>query len=98
MQVPLVFQTNHGFKLYQVGLAFMGIMVGELLAVATNPLWQRIWEHLQKQHEAHGGKPGESEPEFRLPSVVVGAPILTIGLFGFAWTSYSFVSQDWLLS
>lgn len=34
----LVFVANHGFELYQVGLSFLGIMVGMIMAVCSDPL------------------------------------------------------------
>ncbi|KAJ9640353.1 hypothetical protein H2199_005892 [Coniosporium tulheliwenetii] len=41
--------------------------------------------------EAQGGEPGGSEPEFRLPPTIVGAILVPIGLFGFGWTTFSWV-------
>jgi hypothetical protein len=42
---------------------------------------------LVQQREADGGEPGVSEPEYRLPPVIAGAPLVTIGLFWFGWTT-----------
>ncbi len=33
----IVFTTNHGFELWQVGLTFLGLLVGMLLGVASDP-------------------------------------------------------------
>jgi MFS family permease len=38
---PLVFTTNHGFNLWQVGLTSLGVAIGILGGVATTPHWQR---------------------------------------------------------
>lgn len=35
---PLVFENNHGFKLWQTGMAFIGIGLGMVMAVASSPL------------------------------------------------------------
>lgn len=88
---PLIFGDNHHFTLSQTGLTFLGIFVGELLAISMEPIWRRVRGRLQKRREEAGGEPGGSEPEFRLPPTVFGAPMVTIGLFGFAFTTYSFV-------
>ena len=34
----LVFSNNHGFNLWQVGLSFLGLAVGMMLAICTDPL------------------------------------------------------------
>lgn len=35
----LVFQVNHHFGLWQIGLTFSGLMVGQLVAIGTDPFW-----------------------------------------------------------
>ncbi|KAJ4988291.1 bicyclomycin resistance [Stagonosporopsis vannaccii] len=91
---PLVFRTNHGFSVSQVGLAFLGLFVGMLTGICTDPIWRRIYGRLVRQREAQGGEPGGSEPEFRLPSTILGAWVVPIALFGFGWTTYS--SVHWI--
>ncbi|TEA15935.1 Efflux pump atB [Colletotrichum sidae] len=92
---PLVFTTNHGFNLWQVGLTFLGILIGMFLAAATDPLWHRIRARLMDDLEKETGVEGASEPEFRLPPVICGAFLVTIGLFWFGWTTMSWV--HWIL-
>jgi hypothetical protein len=79
---PLVFQNNHGFSISQVGLAFLGLLVGMLTGISTDPIWRRIYGRLVRQREEKGGEPGGSEPEFRLPSTIVGAWVVPVALFG----------------
>ncbi|CBX96232.1 hypothetical protein LEMA_P111510.1 [Plenodomus lingam JN3] len=86
---PLVFQNNHGFSVSQTGLAFLGIFVGMIAGISTDPIWRKIYGRLVRQGEEQGGEPGGSEPEFRLPSTMVGAWVVPIALFGFGWTTYS---------
>ncbi|KAI1278681.1 major facilitator superfamily domain-containing protein [Xylaria sp. FL0933] len=86
---PLVFGKNYGFNLWQVGLSFLGIFVGMLSGAAINPLWRKI--HRNLIHKNHG----VPEPEFRLVSSILGAVLVPIGLFWFAWTSFSWV--HWIL-
>jgi MFS family permease len=92
---PLVFQGNHGFTLSQTGLTFLGIFVGMVIAAATDPLWHKNYERLIKQREDATGEVGGSEPEYRLPPSIAGAIIVPIGLFMFAWTTYS--SVHWIV-
>ncbi|GME23584.1 Major facilitator superfamily [Neofusicoccum parvum] len=92
---PLVFQNNHGFTLSQVGLAFLGLFVGMVLGISTDPLWRKNYARLVQRREAQGGEPGGSEPEYRLPPTIVGAVIVPIAMFGFGWTTYS--SVHWIV-
>lgn len=79
---PLVFGNNHGFTLSQTGLAFLGLLVGMLTGVSSDPIWRRVYGRLVRQREEQGGQAGGSEPEFRLASTIVGAWVVPIALFG----------------
>ncbi|KAK4077092.1 uncharacterized protein Triagg1_4059 [Trichoderma aggressivum f. europaeum] len=92
---PLVFATNHGFNLWQIGLTFVGIGVGMVLGMLTDPVWFRIRARLMAKLEQETGVPGGSEPEFRLPSAIVGSVLVPIGIFMFGWTTYS--SVHWIV-
>jgi hypothetical protein len=81
----LIFADIYGFETHQIGLSFLGLLVGMTLGVACDPLWRRIYTKLVQKNN------GVSEPEFRLPPTVVGVWLVPIGLFGFAWTTYGFV-------
>ncbi|KAM0562297.1 hypothetical protein ACHAPJ_001984 [Fusarium lateritium] len=85
---PLIFSNNYGFNLWQIGLSFLGMAVGLIVGIATNPIWHRIHLRLQKQQ-------GVNEPEFHLPSAVAGGVLVPIGLFWFAWTIFS--SVHWIV-
>lgn len=50
---------------------------------------------LIKEREVATGEIGGSEPEFRLPPAIVGAVLVPIGLFWFAWTTYA--SVHWIV-
>ena len=77
----VVFEKNHGFNLWQVGLTFVGIFVGISIGVATDPIWHKNYIRLLKQREDRGGEPGGTEPEFRLPPAIFGALLVPVGLF-----------------
>ncbi|KAL3455127.1 major facilitator superfamily domain-containing protein [Aspergillus heterothallicus] len=83
----LVFGNVYGMELWQRGLCFLGLFVGMAFAIISDPFWRRIYVKLEKQHERNGG--GEHQPEWRLPPAIAGGPLLTIGLFIFAWTCYA---------
>ncbi|KAF1348213.1 major facilitator superfamily domain-containing protein [Delphinella strobiligena] len=91
----IVFAGNHGFNAWQVGLSFLGITVGMLLTIFADPLWRKNYTRLMKKREAETGEVGVSEPEFRLPPAILGAPLVTIGLLWFGWTTYS--SIHWIV-
>lgn len=88
---PLVFGTNHGFNLWQIGLSFMGIGVGMVIAITSDPVWHRIRGRLMRDLEKETGVAGQSEPEFRLPSAIVGAFLVPAGIFMFGWSTYPWV-------
>ena len=82
---PIVFQGNHGFTLSQTGLSFLGILVGMFAGSATDPLWHKNYVRLINQRERDTGEVGGSEPEYRLPPAILGAVLVPVGLFWFAW-------------
>jgi multidrug resistance protein len=76
----LIFQTNYGFNLWQTGVSFLGLFVGLVIGISTDPLWQKNYHRLVKRD-------GGPQPEHRLPPTIAGAIICPIGLFWFAWTT-----------
>ncbi|PGH00823.1 hypothetical protein GX51_05600 [Blastomyces parvus] len=84
----LVFSTLHGFTLSQIGLSFIGLFVGMVFAIMSDPFWRRNYARLVHKREMKVGKLGEYEPEWRLPPAIAGAPMVSIGIFIFAWTIY----------
>jgi multidrug resistance protein len=92
---PIVFKGNHGFTLSQTGMTFLGIFVGMVAGAGMDPLWQRNYRRLIRNREAATGQIGGSEPEYRLPPTILGAPLVSIGLFMFGWTTFS--SVHWIV-
>lgn len=88
---PIVFENNHGFTLSQVGLSFLGLFVGMMIAIISDPIWRANYRRLVRNREKRTGEEGGSEPEYRLPPTIIGVQFTWIGLFGFGWTTYSFV-------
>lgn len=91
----LVFSNNHRFELWQVGLTFLGLFVGMLIGITTDPLWHKNYVRLVRNREKNGGEPGGADPEFRLPPAIAGAVMVPIGLFWFGWTTYA--SVHWII-
>jgi hypothetical protein len=87
---PLVFMTNHDFTLWQVGLTFMGLFTGMVCATLTSPVWHKIRDQLAVRREKETGE-SKSEPEDQLPSLIVGAPLITVGMFWFGFTTYPWI-------
>ncbi|EEH47722.2 uncharacterized protein PADG_03806 [Paracoccidioides brasiliensis Pb18] len=87
----LVFMTIHGFTVSQVGLSFLGIFIGMMLAILSDPLWRRNYARLVRKRENMICELGEFEPEWRLPPAIAGAPLVSIGILIFAWTIFQHV-------
>ncbi|RSL95981.1 hypothetical protein CEP52_011719 [Fusarium oligoseptatum] len=88
---PLVFINVYGFNLWQVGLTFLGILVGMVLAAGLDPLWHRIRVNLIRRLSEESGVEGKSEPEFRLPPAILGSVLVPAGIFMFGWSCYPWV-------
>lgn len=84
---PLVFSTGqHGkswnFNTLQVGLCFLAVIAGYVIAYTIYmPRW--AWEFSVRK----GPNKDKLTPEARLYMLMILAPWMPIGLFGFAWTS-----------
>ncbi|KAG4417203.1 hypothetical protein IFR04_009652 [Cadophora malorum] len=89
---PYVFKSVYGFTIEQVGLVFLAIGIGCVLAVPT-VLACDFWLYQPKVREAkRNGGSGAVAPEYRLYPAMIGSVGLPIGLFWFAWTGRSSVS------
>lgn len=102
----LVFAHVYGLTLWQRGLCFMGLFVGMVFAILSDPIWRRNYMRLERNYQNATKKPDEFQPEWRLPpgkslivpeekmrpdlfvAAILGGPLVTVGLFIFAWTIY----------
>ena len=80
---PIVYQQGRGWSECVGGLAFLGVAVGMLLAVAYS-----VWDNKRYVRVEETEPSGIAPPEARLPPVLIGGVALPIGLFWFAWTNY----------
>ncbi|KAI0181523.1 MFS general substrate transporter [Hypoxylon sp. FL1284] len=79
---PLVFQGVHHFNPGQSGLAFFGMIIGQLIAGTVVLIMQPAY---QRKLAANNGVP---VPEWRLPVVIAGGVSFTGGIFWFGWSGY----------
>ncbi|KAF3025696.1 hypothetical protein E8E14_014070 [Neopestalotiopsis sp. 37M] len=79
---PFVFQGVHHFNAGQSGLAFFGMIIGQLIAGTVVLLDQPRY---QRKLAANNGVP---VPEWRLPVVIAGGIAFTGGIFWFGWSGY----------
>lgn len=80
---PLVFTELYGFNLGLEGVAFLGILVGTLIAVCIMFTWLYLWQ--EKQFDENGN----IAPEKRLIPAMMGCWCVPICLFWFGWSSRS---------
>jgi MFS family permease len=86
---PIIFGKLHNFSLGSVGLSFLAILIGMIGAFFTVlPYQKTLYLRSTEKADAAGHVVA---PEARLPAMMIGSIALPIGLFIFAWTSYSHV-------
>ncbi|KAJ5173570.1 MFS multidrug transporter [Penicillium coprophilum] len=79
---PMVFQGIHGWNRGLGGLPLVGCFLGEVLAAAYLVIEQP--RYLKKLTE----NKGRNIPEWRLPPMIVGGVLFSIGMFWFGWSGY----------
>jgi DHA1 family multidrug resistance protein-like MFS transporter len=83
---PISFQEGRGWNAGVGALPFIGILIGIILGSLTiTAVTKTRFARKLKKH-------GKVIPEERLPPMILGAFILPIGLFWFAWTSSPHIS------
>ena len=87
---PIVYQQGRGWNQGIGGLAFLGIMVGMIIAVTYSIPDNTRYTKVMKKHG------GFAPPESRLPPVMLAAICIPVGLFWFAWTNSP--SIHWIVS
>lgn len=81
---PYVFEKVYGFTIDQVGLAFIGILIGTLLALLTFVIIDKtVYAKIKMKCEPGTIPP----PEERLYSSMLGSFGIPVALFWFAWSA-----------
>ncbi|KXJ97742.1 major facilitator superfamily transporter [Microdochium bolleyi] len=78
---PIVYQQGRGWSPGVGGLAFLGVAVGMMVAVGYTIFDNRRYSKISDAYD------GLAPPEARLPPALIGAVLLPIGMFWFAWTN-----------
>ncbi|KAL6230534.1 hypothetical protein BDW75DRAFT_222450 [Aspergillus navahoensis] len=79
---PVVFQQVYGMNIGVGGLAFIGLIIGELVGGAYVLTLQGSY---RRKLDANHGQP---VPEWRLTPAIVGSVAFSAGLFWFGWCGY----------
>ncbi|KAH7370005.1 major facilitator superfamily domain-containing protein [Rhexocercosporidium sp. MPI-PUGE-AT-0058] len=79
---PLIYTGLRGWSLGFTGLAFIGIGVGTMLAIVTEPLARRVVNSHKKDPET-----GRVYPEASISIVCFASILCPIGQLWFSWTS-----------
>lgn len=79
---PIAFQQVRGWNAGVGALPFLGLTIGVIIGIGLITYTSNT--RYRRKMEANGGKP---VPEERLFPMIIGAVLLPIGLFWFAWTS-----------
>lgn len=82
---PIVFETGHGFNVQLTGLTFLGIGIGMIAAISSQPIWNKIFAC--EALKFHNKPP----PETRLYMGQLGGILVPIGLIWLAFTTYPHV-------
>lgn len=86
---PIVYGEIHGFNLGEIGLAFLGILVGVLITIPIYCYWKYRYQ------SRHLDENLDMAPEYQLPPACVGAVALPASIFWFGWTG-AFASVHWI--
>ncbi|CAO1624946.1 unnamed protein product [Sympodiomycopsis kandeliae] len=87
---PVIFAYGHGFNSFQVGLSFLGVGVGMLIACVYS-ITYGLKLYVKRVVEAKG----QRTPEMRMPQGLMGAILAVVGLFWMGYTSYP--SIHWIV-
>ncbi|KAJ7141175.1 major facilitator superfamily domain-containing protein [Mycena epipterygia] len=79
---PIIFENGHHFNVQTTGLTFLGIGLGMVIGLATQPFWNRLEA---REAAKHGGK---APPETLLIMGQVGGVLVPLSLYWFAFTTY----------
>lgn len=78
---PIVFRENRGWSSGMSGLSFLGIGIGTMMAVFSEPLCRRLINNHEKDPET-----GRAPPEASARVMLLGSILTPIGQLVFSWT------------
>ncbi|KAK9370950.1 major facilitator superfamily domain-containing protein [Lipomyces kononenkoae] len=80
---PVIFQELYGYNDGMIGLMFIPILIGAMLALVTTPLLEKLYTKTISRRRP--------TPEDRLIGSMIGAPFVPIALFILGATSYKHI-------
>ncbi|KAF4436463.1 MFS general substrate transporter [Fusarium austroafricanum] len=83
---PLILSTAYSFNLTQIGLSFLPMFVGNVLAIPILGLIDRL-PFIRTHFSASNGVDSTLLPERRLSGAVLGGVMMPISLFWLGWTA-----------
>ncbi|KII94713.1 hypothetical protein PLICRDRAFT_47737 [Plicaturopsis crispa FD-325 SS-3] len=86
---PVIFEQGHGFNIQSTGMSFLGIGLGMLIGISSQPIWNRVYARAIVKYN------GSPPPEVRLYMGMVGGVLVPLGLFWLAFTTYP--SVHWIV-
>jgi Major Facilitator Superfamily len=93
---PLVFRNHHDFELQYIGLTFIGLAIGTVGGMLISPpLVTRIRTWILQRYDEKQRAEMMQKPEIRLVPAMLGAILVPIAMFWFAFTGYR--SVPWII-
>ncbi|KAI0786398.1 major facilitator superfamily domain-containing protein [Abortiporus biennis] len=86
---PIIFEQGHGFSVQLTGLSFLGLGVGMIIGLASQPLWNRLVRRKVAEFE------GPPPPELHLIMGIAGGILTPLSLYWLAFTTYR--SVHWIV-
>ncbi|KAI0093177.1 major facilitator superfamily domain-containing protein [Irpex rosettiformis] len=84
---PIIFAGKHHFDSEQVGLAFIGVLVGLAIAMASQYWWNKFRRHIAEKYTC------DAPPEVWLTMGKLGGILVPISLYCLAFTTYAHVHR-----
>jgi multidrug resistance protein len=79
---PRVFMLQYGFSTGSTGLSYLGLGAGMVFGMALGGKGSDVlYKKMQARHD------GKEEPEYRLPLLVVSAPLVAVSFFWYGWSA-----------
>jgi MFS family permease len=84
---PIVFAGVYGFNLGETGLSFLGVFLGIIIGIVIHLVLDRTLYYNKTRARQARGDFTSLPPEERLYPAMIGAPLVSAGLFWFGWSS-----------
>jgi multidrug resistance protein len=87
---PRVFTSQYGFSTKETGLTYIGLGVGMFFGMGlAGKGSDATYKMLVKRHD------GKQVPEYRIPPLVISAPLVAVAFFWYGWSAES--RRPWIV-